>query len=63
MVPNMAGFNEDVNMMTSFLIFDAFLFFGRSSPYPNRSAFPNLKRKFKADLGDKSVTCGMGKGR
>ena len=63
MVPNMAGFNEVENMMTSFPIFDAFLFFGRSSPYPNRYAFPNLKRKFKAVLGDKSVTSSIGKGR
>ena len=50
MVPNMAGFNEVENMMTSFPVFDAFLFFGRSSPYPNRYAFPNLKRKFEAVL-------------
>ena len=63
MVPNMAGFNEVENMMTSFLVFDVFLSFGRSSPYPNRHALPNLKRKFKAVLGDKSVTSGIGKGR
>ena len=61
MVPNMAGFNEVENMMTSFPVFDVFLFFGRSSPCPNRYAFPNLKRKFV--LGDKSVTSGIGKGR
>ena len=53
MVSNMAGFNEVENMMTSFPVFDAFLFFGRSSPYPNICAFPNQKRKFKAVLGDK----------
>ena len=63
MVPNMAGFNEVENMMTSFPVFDAFLFFGRSSPYPNRYAFPNLKRKFMAFLGYKSVPSGIGKGR
>ena len=63
MVPDIAGFNEVENMMTSFPVFDAFLFFGRSSPYPNRYAFPYLKRKFKAVLGDKSVISGIGKGR
>ena len=63
MVPNMAGFNEVENMITPFPVFDAFLFFGRSSPYPNRYAFPNLKRKFKAALGNKSVTSGIVKGR
>ena len=62
MVPNMAGFYEVESMMTSFPVFDAFLFFGRSSPYPNRYAFPNLKRKFKAILGDKSDTSGIGIG-
>ena len=55
MVPNMAGFNDVENMMTSFQVFDAFLFFVRISPYPNRYAFPNLKRKFKAILGDNSL--------
>ena len=30
MVPNMAGFNEVENMMTSLPVFDAFLFFMRS---------------------------------
>ena len=59
----MAGFIKVENMMSSFPVFDAFLFFGRSSPYPNRYAFPNLKRKFKAVFGDKSVTSGMDKGR
>ena len=63
MVPNMAGFNEIENIMTSFPVVDAFLFFERSSPYPNRYAFPNLKRKFKAVLGDKSVTFGIGERR
>ena len=63
MVPNMAGFNEVENMMTSFPIFDAFLFFGRSSPYPNRYVFHNLKRKFKTVLDDKSITSGIGEGR
>ena len=63
MVPNMAGFNEVENMMTSFPVFHAFLFFGRRSPYPNRYALPNLKRKLKAILGDKIVTSGIGKGR
>ena len=58
----MAGFNEVENMM-SFPVLDAFLFFGRSSPFPNRYVFANLKRKFKAVLGDKSVTSGIGKGR
>ena len=62
MIPNMAGFNEVENMMTSFPVFDVFLFFGRSSPYPNKYAFPNLKRKLKAVLGDKSVTSGIDKG-
>ena len=47
MVPYMAEFNEVENMMTSFPVFDAFLFFGSSSPYPNIYAFPNLKHKFK----------------
>ena len=28
MVPNMAGFNEVENMMTSFLVFDTFIFSG-----------------------------------
>ena len=50
-------------MMTSFPVSDAFLFFGRSLPYPNIYAFPNLKRKFKAVLDDKNVTSGIGKGR
>ena len=63
MVPNMAVFNKVENMMTSFPVFDAFLSFWRGSPYPNIYAFPNLKRKFKAVLGDKSVTSGMGIGR
>ena len=43
MVPNMAGFNKVENMMMSFPVFDAFLFFGRSSPYPNIYTFPDLK--------------------
>ena len=51
----MAGFNEVENMVTLFPVFDAFLFFGRSSPYPNRYAFPNLKRKFKADSMNPTV--------
>ena len=63
MVPNMAGFNGVENMMTSFPVFDALSFFRRSSPFPNRYVFPNLKRKFKAVSGDKSVTSGIGKGR
>ena len=63
MVPNMAGCNKVENLMTSFTVFDAFLFFWHSSPYPNIYAFPNLKRKFKAVLGDKSVTSGIDKGR
>ena len=63
MVPNMAGFNRVENIMTSFPVFDAFLSFGRSSPYPNRYAFPNQKRTFKAILGDKSVTSDIIKGR
>ena len=32
MVPNMAGLNEVENMMTSFPVFDAFLFSGVSRP-------------------------------
>ena len=52
MVPIMSGFNKVENMMTSLPVFDAFLFFWRSSPYPNVYDFPNLKRKFKAVLGD-----------
>ena len=63
MVPNSAEFNEVENMMTLFPVFDVFLIFGCSSPYPNRYAFPNLNRKFKAVIGDKSVTAGIGKGR
>ena len=63
MVPNMAGFNKVEKMMISFPVFGAFLFFWRSSPYPNIYAFPNLKRKFKAVLGNKSVTSGIRKGR
>ena len=59
----MAGFNEAENMMTSIPVFDAFLFFGGSSPYPNRYVLPNIKRKFKAVLGNKSVTSDIGKGR
>ena len=47
MVPNTAGFNEVENTMTSFPVFDAFLFFGRSSPYPNRYAFPNLNENLR----------------
>ena len=62
MIVNMAGFNEAENVKTSFPVFDAFLFFGYSSSYPNIYAFPNLKRKFKAVLGDKSVISGIGKG-
>ena len=62
MVPIMAGFNK-VENMTSFPVFDAFLFFWRSSTNPNVYAFPNLNRKFKAVLGDNSVTSGIGKGR
>ena len=38
-------------------------FFGRSSPYPNTYAFPNVKRQFNAVLCDKNVTSGIGKGR
>ena len=38
-------------------------FFWRRSPYPNIHAFLNLKGNFKAVLGDKSVTSGIGKGR
>ena len=56
MEPNMAGFNKVENMITSFQVFDAYFCFWRSSPYPNIYAFPNLKRKFKAVLGDKSFT-------
>ena len=63
MVPNMAGLNKVENMMTSFPVFDAFLFFWRSSPYRNIYAFPVLKQKLKAVLGDKSATSGIGKGR
>ena len=63
MVPNMAGFNEVENLMTSFQDFDAFLFYGCSTPYPNRYAVPNLERKFKAILDDKSVTSGIVKGQ
>ena len=63
MVHNMAKFNEVENMMTSFPVFDAFLFWERSSPYPNIYAFPNLKRKIKAVLCDKNVTSGIGKRR
>ena len=63
MIPNMPGFNKVEIIMTSFQVFDAFIFFWRSLPYPNIYAFHNLKRKFKAGLGDKSVTSGIGKGR
>ena len=63
MVPNMSGFNKVENRMRSFPVFDAFLFFGRSPPYPNRCAFPNLKRKYEAFFGDKSVTSGIVKWR
>ena len=63
MVTNIAGFNKFENMMTSFPVFDAFLFFVRSSPYPNIYAFPYLKGNFKAVLSDKSVTSGIGRGR
>ena len=61
MVPNIAGFNKVENMMTSFPFFDAF--FVRSSLYPNINVFPYLKGNFKAVLGDKSVTSGIGRGR
>ena len=53
MVSNIAGWNKAENMMTSFPLFDAFLFFTPSSPYPNIYAFPYLKRKFKAVLAIK----------
>ena len=58
MVQNMAGFN-----VRHFRFFDAFLFSGVARPIQNIYVFSNLKRKFKAVLGDKSVTSGKGKGR
>ena len=61
MVPNIAGLNEFENMMTSFPFFDAFLFFGRNSPYPIDMLSLNLKRKFKAGLDDRIASCGIGK--
>ena len=48
MVPNMAGFNKVENMMTSFPVFDAFLFSGVARPIRIYIfSFPNLKQKFK----------------
>ena len=62
MVPNVAESNEVENMMTSFPVFDTFLFSGIARSI-RICAFPNLKRKFKAVLGDKRVTAGISKGQ
>ena len=44
MIPNMAGFNEVENMMTSFPVFDAFLFSGVARPI-RIYMFPLFKTK------------------
>ena len=60
-VPNMTGYDEVKIMMTSFPVPDDFPFSGIPRLVHMYILFFNLKRLFKAIIGDKWVTSGLEK--